>query len=180
MKKIVTVSILLSLAALPLVEAQQKTLASTMEIYVFPTKGQAANQQSQDEAECYNWAVNQTGSDPFKLSKQSQQVQQQTQQAKQDVKGSSQGSGAAGAVGGAARGALIGKIVSDDPGKGAAYGATAGLIAGRRRGKSSEKSQEKSIEQQGQQQQQEIAGQMENFKKAFSVCLESKEYMVKY
>jgi outer membrane lipoprotein SlyB len=180
MKKIMVVTVLLSLAGLPLVEAQQKTLASTMEIYVFPNKGQAADQQSQDEAECYNWAVNQTGSDPFDLSKQSQQTQAQTEQAKKDVKGSSRGSGAGGAVGGAAAGAVIGSIVSDDAGKGAAYGAAAGLIGGRRRGKSKEKSAQKSIEQQGQQQQQQIAGQMDNFKKAFSVCLESKEYMVKY
>jgi len=180
MKKIMTVTILVSLAALPMAEAQQKTLASTMNIYVFPNKGQATDQQSQDEAECYNWAVNQTGSDPFDLAKQSQQTQAQTEQAKQDVKGSSKGSGARGAVGGAAAGALVGEIVSDDPGKGAAYGAAAGLIGGRRRGKSKEKSAQQSIEQQGQQQQQQIAGAMDNFKKAFSVCLESKDYMVKY
>ncbi len=37
-----------------------KTLASTLEVYVFPTKGQAADQQSQDEAECYSWATDNT------------------------------------------------------------------------------------------------------------------------
>ncbi len=180
MKKIMTVTILLSLAALPLVEAQQKTLSSTMNIYVFPNKGQPAEQQSQDEAECYNWAVNQTGSDPFDLAKQAQQSQAQAEQAKQDVKGSSQGSGARGAVGGAAGGAVIGKIVSDDAGKGAAYGAAAGAISGRRRGKKQEAAAQQSIDQQGQQTQQQLAAAMDNFQKAFSVCLESKEYMVKY
>jgi outer membrane lipoprotein SlyB len=180
MRKIMTVTILLSLAALPAVEAQQKSLSSTMNIYVFPNEGQGAEQQSKDEMDCYNWAVNQTGSDPFDLSKQSQQAAAQTAQAQQDVQGSSKGSGAKGAVGGAAAGALIGEIASDDPGKGAAYGAAAGLIAGRRRGKRKEKEAQQSVEQQGQQQQQQIAGQMDNFKKAFSVCLESKDYMVKY
>jgi uncharacterized protein (DUF3084 family) len=33
---------------------------------------------------------------------------------------------------------------------------------------------------QSQQAQQATAGQIENFKKAFSVCLEAKKYMVKY
>ncbi len=161
MKKIMTVTILLSLAALPLVEAQQKTLSSTMNIYVFPTKGQPSDQQSQDEAECYNWAVNQTGSDPFDLTKQAQQAQAQTDQAKQSVEGSSKGSGAAGAVGGAAAGAVIGKIVSDDAGKGAAYGAAAGAIRGRRRGKSQEQAAQQSIEQQGQQTQQQIGNRLQ-------------------
>ena len=35
-------------------------------------------------------------------------------------------------------------------------------------------------EQQGQAKQQATAGQIENFKKAFSVCLEAKDYLVKY
>ena len=34
----------------------QKTLASTMDVYVFPTEGQDAKQQSMDEAECYGWS----------------------------------------------------------------------------------------------------------------------------
>ena len=42
-----------------------KTLASTMDVYVFPNKGQDATQQSMDEAACYGWAVENTGSDPF-------------------------------------------------------------------------------------------------------------------
>ncbi len=33
-----------------------KTLAATMNVYVFPTNGQTPTQQSQDEGECYNWA----------------------------------------------------------------------------------------------------------------------------
>ena len=38
-----------------------KTLAATMNVYVFPSNGQDAAQQSKDEAECYNWAVTNTG-----------------------------------------------------------------------------------------------------------------------
>jgi hypothetical protein len=158
----------------------QKTLASAMDVYVFPTTGQDAKQQSMDESECYSWAVQNTGNDPFDLQKQSEQQQAQAQQQKQAVQGSSAGAGAGGAIKGAAAGALIGEIASDDAGKGAAYGAAAGLIAGRRRGKQAEKQATQQIDQQSQKAQAATQDQIVNFKKAFSVCLEAKKYMVKY
>ena len=157
-----------------------KTLAATMNVYVFPTKGQAADIQSQDEAGCYTWAVQNVGVDPFDLSKQAQSQAQQTEQAKQQAAQTGTGAGAAGAVKGAAMGALIGEIANDDAGKGAAYGAAAGMIRGRRRGRAAKEQAVSSAEQQGQQQQAATAEQLANFKKAFSVCLEAKEYMVKF
>ena len=103
------------LVAIPLsgaiAEEGGKTLASTLEVYVFPTDGQAADQQSKDEAECYSWAASNTGNDPFELQKESER-----QQAKE----------------------------------------------------------------QGAAQQQAIAEQIGNFKNAFGVCLEAKDYMVKF
>lgn len=104
-----------------------KTLASTLDVFVFPTEGQAADLQSIDEAECYSWAANNTGSDPFDLQKQSEQQAQQTEAQVQQAQNATQGAGAQGAA-----------------------------------------------------QQQATAEQIDNFKKAFSVCLEAKEYMVKY
>jgi hypothetical protein len=157
-----------------------KTLASTMNVYVFPTKGQPADQQSKDEAECYNWAVQNTGTDPFDLQKKSQEQQQQAEQAKKEAENVGKGSGAEGMVRGAAAGALIGEIANDDAGKGAAYGAAAGVIAGRRRGRQAQAQAQQQAEQQSQQTQQATQEQIENFKKAFSVCLEAKDYMVKY
>ncbi len=151
-----------------------------LQVYVFPTAGQTPEQQSVDEGTCYNWAVQNTGSDPFALQKQAQQQQQQTQQQQQQIAQSGKGSGAVGAVGGAAAGALIGEIASDDAGKGAAYGAAAGLIVGRRQARRAKGQASQQVEQQGQQAQQATAEQIENFKKAFSVCLEAKDYMVKY
>ena len=44
-----------------------------MNVYVFPTESQVATQQSKDEADCYNWAVQNTGNDPFSLMKQADQ-----------------------------------------------------------------------------------------------------------
>ena len=45
--------------------APPKTLAATMNVYVFPTEGQTPEQQSIDEAACYDWAVQNTGTDPI-------------------------------------------------------------------------------------------------------------------
>ena len=126
----------------------QKTLAATLNVYVFPTVGQDAAKQSTDEATCYNWAVQNTGSDPFSLQKQAQQQATPV----------GAGSGAKGAVAGAA----------------------AGMIAGRRRGQAAQAQATQQVTQQGQQAQQATAEQIENFKKAFSVCLEAQKYMVKY
>lgn len=157
-----------------------KTLAATMSVFVFPANGQAPEQQSKDEAECYNWAAQNTGSDPFDLAKKNEQAAQQAEQTKQQAAQATQGAGAQSAVRGAAAGALIGEIASDDPGKGAAYGAAAGLVAGRRRSRAAQQQANAQADQQLQQTQQTGAEAMGNFKKAFSVCLEAKSYMVKY
>ena len=74
--------------------AQSKTLAATMDVYVFPTKGQAADQQSQDEAGCYNWAVQNTGNDPFALAKQAQSDQKAAEQAQAQAAQVGKGAGA--------------------------------------------------------------------------------------
>jgi hypothetical protein len=158
----------------------QKTLAATMNVYVFPTAGQPIEQQSTDEAGCYGWAVQNTGSDPFQLRKQAEAEQQQAEQAKAQAEAVGTGAGARGAVRGAAAGALIGEIASDDAGKGAAYGAAAGAIAGRRRARRARSEAQAQVEAQAAQAQQATAEQLENFKKAFSVCLEAKQYLVKF
>jgi hypothetical protein len=157
----------------------QKSLAATLNIYAFPQAGQAADQQSKDEAECYDWAVKNTGTDPFELQKAAQQAAQQTQQATAQAQQAGTGARAGGAVKGAAAGALIGEIANDDAGEGAAIGAAAGVVAGGRKKRQAQKQATQQVEQQGAQAQQSIAQQGENFKKAFSVCLEGKKYLVK-
>ena len=90
------------------------------------------------------------------------------------------GAGAGGAIRGAAVGALIGEIASDDAGEGAAYGAAAGLIASRRRARAKRLQAEGQADAEVEHAKTINAEAAENFKKAFSVCLEAKEYMVKY
>jgi hypothetical protein len=157
----------------------QKTLAATMNIYAFPSKGQKPEQQSQDEAACYTYAVQNTGTDPFQLQKQAEAQAQQTAAAKEQAGQAGDGAGAKGAVKGAAAGAVVG-AVAGDAGKGAAIGAAAGVVGGRRKGRAAEAEATKQAEQQGQQAQAATAQQLDNFKKAFSVCMEAKNYLVKY
>ena len=160
--------------------AQNQGLASTMEVYVFPKAGQDANQQSMDEASCYDWAESNTGSDPFALKDQQQAAAEQASAQQQAAQQSTQGAGARGALGGAAVGAVVGEIADDDAGKGAAWGAAIGAVHNRRKHKRSAEQQSAQAEQQYQQTAQNTEEQIENFKKAFSVCLEANDYMVKY
>lgn len=173
--------LILCLAAASAAHAQGgKTLASTMEVYVFPEEGQEADQQSKDEAACYEWAVTNSGADPFELTKQSEANAEQTEQAVAEAQQTGQGAGVRGAARGAAAGAIIGEIVDDDAGKGAAYGAAAGAVRGRRQARRAEAQATEQAVQQGEAKQQATEEQIGNFKKAFSVCLEAKDYLVKY
>jgi hypothetical protein len=180
---VLTIAILVSLSlSLAQTEAPtgQKTLAATMSVYVFPKQGQDKQQQSEDEAACYGWAVGQTGTDPFELAKRVEQTRQQAQATKDQARQAGEGAGAKGAVRGAAVGALIGEIADDDPGEGAAYGAAAGLLRGRRAARRGQQRAAAQADRQVEQAQQATAAQIEEFKKAFSVCLEAKDYLVKY
>ena len=133
-------------------------------LFIYPSKGQSHNKQKQDEFECYQWALEQSGVDPLNLPKV--EVQQSS---------GPTGGAVVGAAKGAAAGAAIGAIAGD-AGKGAAIGATAGAIRGRRQGQQMQA-------QQNQQAQANAAATdqatKDKFKKAFSVCIEGKGYTVK-
>jgi hypothetical protein len=172
--------LLFAIAAAGTASAQQQSLAASLEIYVFPSEGQPADQQAKDESACYQWAVQNTGVDPFELAKQTDAQIQQAQQQNQQVQQSTQGAGAKGAVGGAAAGALIGEIADDDASQGAAYGAAAGAIMGRRRAKQTQQQSQQQTQQSQQQIEANYQQQRGNFNNAFSVCLEGMKYMVKF
>jgi hypothetical protein len=182
MKKIMLLTLLVAAVTTLVAVAQtgQKTLAATINVYVFPTTGQSAEQQSQDEAACYAWAVQNTGNDPFDLAKKAESDRERAEREKEQAATVGAGAGARGAVRGAAAGALIGEIVDDDAGEGAAYGAAAGMMRGRRKARAARQSATEKAEQRATDTEQATQQQIENFKKAFSVCLEAKEYMVKY
>jgi len=160
--------------------AQTQSLGTTMDVFVFPADGQDSGQQSKDEAACYEWAVGNVGTDPFELAKQEEADDQQAQADQQAAQQAGQGSGARGAVRGAAAGALIGEIANDDASEGAAWGAAAGAVRGRRQGRQAQHQAQEQAATQAEQREEVTEQQLANFKNAFSVCLEAKEYMVKY
>ena len=134
-------------------------------LYVFPSNGQSQQQQKVDEFDCYKWAVEQSGIDPLNLPKVEAAP----------VQSGPTGGAVKGAAKGAAAGAAIGAITGD-AGDGAAVGAIVGGMSGRRKGKQAQA--------QANQQSQANAvateqAMKDNFKKAFSVCLEGKGYTLK-
>ena len=175
-KFLVLATILLPLAA----HAESQSLAATMDVFVFPGEGQEASQQSKDEVACYEWAVSNVGTDPFDLAKQSESDAQQAQAEQEAAAQAGRGSAARGAVRGAAAGALIGEIANDDASEGAAWGAAAGAVRGRRQGRQAQQQAQQQAAAQSEEREAATEEQLENFKKAFSVCLEAKDYMVKY
>jgi hypothetical protein len=130
---------------------------------VYPAKGQTAQQQSQDEAQCDTWAKQATGIDPAVVA--SSPPPQQTGPA---VGGGQRVGGAArGAAGGAAIGAIAG-----DAGKGATAGAVVGTMAGGRRARQQPAAQN----QQAQAQQQ---GALQTYDRAYGACMEGRGYTIK-
>jgi hypothetical protein len=124
--------------------------------YVYPAKGQSADQQRKDEAACHQWAVSQTGVDPSKAAPPPPSTTTPT--------GVTPGAGARGA----ARGAIVGEIVGGEAGAGAAAGAAAARAQSRR--------QNAAQQQQAQSQQQ---AQASAYWKARAACLEGRGYSVK-
>ena len=166
-------------AQTPATPPPSKPISTSLGMVVFPSKGQTAQQQAQDEGECYAWSKGQTGVDPMAPPPATAQPAAQPAQAAP----AADGSRIRGAARGAAAGAIIGEVADDDAGKGAAIGATAGVLAGGRQSRKIQQaaSQEAAEQQQQATQQQPAAQQqqMDLFKKGFAACLEPKGYTVK-
>ena len=146
-------------------QTASKSMGASLGLYVFPTKEQTAETQQADEMACYNWAKEQTDFDPVNPTKV---------EVKQAETGPD-GTAVVGAAKGAAAGAAIGAI-SGDAGKGAAIGAVAGGLAGRRAKVVGDQMEQQQNTQASAAQEQQM---MDNFKKAFTACLEGKGYTVK-
>ena len=143
----------------------QDTLASGFGLYVFPAEDQSKEQQDADEMACYRWAKEQSGVDPMNPPEvQAAQVDR-----------SADGSAVVGAAGGAAAGAAIGAIAGD-AGQGAAIGAVVGGLRGRRAKRVGDERQQQANNAAAANAEVEM---MNNFKKAFSACMEAKGYTVK-
>ncbi len=154
--------------------AQSSSLGASMGVMVFPAEGQDETQQSIDEAQCFSWAVDRSGSDPFQLSQQAAQQQADANAAMQQAQQAGQGSAARGVVTGALVGAAFGSS-SRTTRRTAAVG---GIVGSRRRsGAQSQATAE--VEAQAAQQQAATEAQMTTFRNAFGACLEGLGYIAR-
>jgi hypothetical protein len=145
-------------------------VASTLQVYAYPKGEQSPDKQVKDENECYQSAQ-------AVSSGQGQPSAQQGQSPAQQGQSGKPGSGATvkGSAGGAATGAAIG-AVAGDAGQGAAIGAIGGAAVGHRRKK---KAQQEAAKEQKQQQQAQQAQATDNLKRAYTACMESRNYTVR-
>ena len=133
------------------------------DFFVYPAKGQSADQLNRDKFECHEWAKQQTGIDPNRVATDVQpgQVEQR-----------------GGAFRGAARGATLGVIggaIGGNAGKGAAIGAGVGAAGGAMRRRQSQQQQMQAYEEANQQRK----ALMDTFNRAYRACLEGRDYTIK-
>jgi hypothetical protein len=163
--------------------------AQKVGMFAYPKNQQSHDQQLRDEFACYNLAQQNSGIDPDKLSKPVAPTSADIQAAQQDAAaGADQAKGGRvrGAAKGAAGGAVIGAIAGD-AGKGAAIGAVGGtMVGGRRQRQANAQSKQQAANSASTQMQadynQAVSNynhQLETFKRAFSACLDARNYSVK-
>lgn len=154
----------LAYSAIAQTTTKSTSIASGLGLFVFPTKDQDQATQDADEAYCYKWAKEQTGVDPMNPTKvEAAQVDR-----------SADGTAVVGAAGGAAAGAAIGAIAGD-AGKGAAIGAVVGGLRGRRAKVVGDEMEQQQNNQTASAQEKAA---MDNYKKAFTACMQGKGYTV--
>lgn len=145
----------------------QNQISRSLNLYVYPAKGQSAEQQQKDESACYNWAKQQTGLDPANMPKVQGAAPTETTSTGEALKGGAMG---------AAAGAAIGAIVGGGGSEGALIGGLTGVVAGRRKGKKQEKQEQEQIQASVSAQEQE---NWNRYLRAFSGCIEGKGYTIK-
>lgn len=127
--------------------------------FVYPAKGQSADQQAKDEAACSSWATQQSGFDPSKP-------------AAPPVAAAPAKPVGGGMLKGAAVGATVGAVAGNDVGHSAAVGAVVGGVGRAAKNKGAQ-------QQQQQQANAQYEAGMEAHQKARAVCLEGRGYSVK-
>jgi len=161
---IVLAAVALLPAGFAAIPAKSDAISSLFGVYVYPNKGQSETQQANDESVCYKSAKAKTGIDPANMPVATPAPQ-----------GTRTGGAVRGGAKGAAGGAVIGAIAGN-AGQGAAIGAAAGGALGYRNQKALNNAEQHYANANTQAQQ---SAQLNNFRRAFAACLESKGYTVK-
>jgi hypothetical protein len=138
--------------------------AAAQQPIIYPARGQSAQKQNSDTAECQLWAKQTTGVDPVVIAQQS--ANQQGGQPKQ-------GGAIKGAAGGAAVGAAIGAIAGN-AGKGAAIGAVTGTAGGGLR----QRRMNEAAASQQQSNQQQVSQEMSTYNRAVGACMTGRGYSI--
>ncbi len=160
----VSVSVVAALLSGPL-SAQQ--MSAAWDLFVFPSGGQDADVQAVDERACLQWGQQATGVDPFNPGA--------GVRVSAPAQGDEGAAAAGGALRGAVRGALIGNLADEDASDYAIAGALAGSVRGARAREAQNQRARAQAEAQAQAQARE---RLESFKKAFSACMQGKNYTV--
>ena len=143
-------------------DASAQSLSSSLGVVAYPSKGQSATQQNKDEGECFAWAKQQTGIDPMAVASAPTQESGPATGGGERVRGAARG---------AAGGAMIGAIAGN-AGKGAAIGAVGGTLLGGHRARQNKEARQQQAEQ-------AKGASIQQFNKAFAVCMEGRGYAVK-
>jgi hypothetical protein len=136
---------------------------------IYPKKGQDRQQMERDKFDCHQWAKKETGFDPLAPA---------TASTPPPVKEKTKAGPLRGAAGGALVGLGVGSLVSE-AGKGAAIGAAGGALIGGVRRKSHANQQEQKEQQWAQQEAADQQQKRNYYHRAFSACLEARDYTVK-
>ena len=136
--------------------------AGAQQLFIYPQRGQSAQQQQQDRFECHQWAVQQAGFDPMRggMAPPPPAPAPTT-----------------GTVQGAARGAALGAVggaIGGNAGRGAAIGAGTGAVFGTMR----RNDQIRQGQAQQAAQAQQTGWQLESFNRAVATCLSGRGYTV--
>jgi hypothetical protein len=149
------------------VPSSADSLASSMGIYLYPADGQSADQQAQDDYECFSWAKEQSNYDPMNP----------TQVVAQEQDSGPSGARLQGAARGAVGGAVVGEIADDNSSDGAKAGAALGAMRGGRQQRKGRHEAEEQAEAAADQQE---LGMENEFKNAYGACIEARGYSVKF
>jgi uncharacterized protein YcfJ len=174
--------VLVTLCIAGMAQAQDKTLAGTMGVFVFPADGQDATEQSRDEADCYRWATDRTGSDPFELTRNAERQAANAERAAAQAQQAGRGAAAGGAISGAAGGALVGAVFGTsrkNRERLAAAGALAGAAAGSAQRQQAQ-AQAGAAANRAANAAASTEAQMQSSKTAFVTCTEANDYVARF
>jgi hypothetical protein len=151
------------LATLALVLGQTAHAGS----FIYPSKGQNAEQQAKDEGACNEWAKQQTGVDPAVIAQQSLSGQAfvQPQGGFHSLLGGATAGAALGAIGGA---------IGGDAGEGAAIGSAVGAVGSLFQARRRVREQDQYNNAITQEQQ----ARLNEYNQAYTTCLRGRGYTV--